>query len=1026
MRPDVKTTTDPLDLTNMPPTDGMLLDYRTQPETDAAHRAWAVYRVVGTAVLALSLVLLFRLAAASLRSSESLVYSVAMLFWFLAYPCFGLLVLIYYLYSKRGRRAVVLLAFPAVLWGLAHLVTVGYHPLTTFLVLFIPATLFALWLSDCVFVHYATWMAANPLLGQAARERAYALIHARIPHGFDAWVNMIRQLAASLPPRQQQAEAATYPLSALFFLVALVISLFVFLLCSASYAAQLFAGMLAILTIPAVLLAGRILWRYYAQLDRIPVRLICWLSWQALASWITYNAHRTPAPGVFQSPAGSFTTRIRLWRASVFLLALSILPVSAYFPLVPFFSGPAPWLAYIEPPPVDYTFPSQDLDDIARTLEGLDGVYYHETLKTDAERYAYLQEIARERAHVAELVQREKVRQATYAVLAETPEAWIWIALKRTFTLDYLFSAAFFLSLVMSLAAAPLAFFAIFAFLCGRLLVFHYFALEAPGARHQYRDRSVWDARVERLRTSPFAVSSMDTTVRESEHLWLGTSTVNDYPVLLDRGILGEHAHILGSTGSGKTAIGLSPLIAQLIRHRDASVVVIDLKGDPALFAGTREEARAAGLPFKWFTPELGRSTYVFNPLLRAHRRRLTLHQRTELLMSAFGLLYGRFYGRDYYSDTQAHLLFKALQREPTCPSFKRLLELFRDRSIYKDMDKKQLEDSKHIWTIVERLASFAALNACAEGGMPQRVLDDAIDMAAYRESPAVVYFFLPAALENVAVVEIARLALYDLLTAATINLNVGPQVYLFIDEFQEVVSSNLQMVLRHARSRKIGLILANQTLPDLKPPGAPDLIPIIASNTRFKQIFSVNDVFQQDFLSKSSGEAMYELASKFWSWHNAGDQVREEIGPRHRVNDIIDFSNHPQRSLVHINRSSGFSQFGGYSFVMVSKFHITENEYRRREYEPWPSSNDETVVQIAEPPASPPPGPEEGRDRRTVAEDTYENMTYDKIDDLFHQTEQQEGREQQPPPEPPKQRPEPGKKKKKRKKGESPDDPSP
>ena len=67
--------------------------------------------------------------------------------------------------------------------------------------------------------------------------------------------------------------------------------------------------------------------------------------------------------------------------------------------------------------------------------------------------------------------------------------------------------------------------------------------------------------------------------------------------------------HILGATGSGKTAIGLSTLVPQLIRRGDGAVIVLDCKGDQAFFNTVRIEAERAGSTFKWFTNRLYRST---------------------------------------------------------------------------------------------------------------------------------------------------------------------------------------------------------------------------------------------------------------------------------------------------------------------------------------------------------------------------------------------------------------------------------
>ena len=55
-------------------------------------------------------------------------------------------------------------------------------------------------------------------------------------------------------------------------------------------------------------------------------------------------------------------------------------------------------------------------------------------------------------------------------------------------------------------------------------------------------------------------------------------------------------------------------------RESDDPVVIVDCKGDMALFNSTRDEAERAGRKFRWFTNRLGHSTYVFNPLSEPKR----------------------------------------------------------------------------------------------------------------------------------------------------------------------------------------------------------------------------------------------------------------------------------------------------------------------------------------------------------------------------------------------------------------------
>ena len=55
-------------------------------------------------------------------------------------------------------------------------------------------------------------------------------------------------------------------------------------------------------------------------------------------------------------------------------------------------------------------------------------------------------------------------------------------------------------------------------------------------------------------------------------------------------------------------------------RESDDPVVIVDCKGDMAIFNTARAEAERAGRKFKWFTNRLGHSTDVFNPLSKLKR----------------------------------------------------------------------------------------------------------------------------------------------------------------------------------------------------------------------------------------------------------------------------------------------------------------------------------------------------------------------------------------------------------------------
>jgi len=58
---------------------------------------------------------------------------------------------------------------------------------------------------------------------------------------------------------------------------------------------------------------------------------------------------------------------------------------------------------------------------------------------------------------------------------------------------------------------------------------------------------------------------------------------------------------------------------------------------------------------------------------------------------------------------------------------------------------------------------------------------------------------------------------------------------FVVIDKFQRMVANNLEHMLQVARSMNVGVILANQSMEDLKTRGT-DLIPALEANCRFRQ----------------------------------------------------------------------------------------------------------------------------------------------------------------------------------------------
>lgn len=440
----------------------------------------------------------------------------------------------------------------------------------------------------------------------------------------------------------------------------------------------------------------------------------------------------------------------------------------------------------------------------------------------------------------------------------------------------------------------------------------------------------------------------------------LGRSLFGDYPVLLHKALLHQHAHLVGDSGSRKTSLGIAPLIAQLVAARDCSVLVLDLKGDRSLFETARLEAAAAGAEFRWFALETGLSSHVFNPLEQAHFARLTPNQKTQLILEGLSLNYGDAYGRGFFSAMNEVVLLNLIRHYPI-PSFDRLHDLLCDKAAYLAAggNSDDWKKAQHVTALVDRLASIHALNVtAAELAQRPQARAAAIDMGAMLSRPQVVYFHLKSPIEPIGSPAVAKLAMYSLFSAAARRTARQRQrVYVVIDEFQQIVSESVRLVFEQARSSNVHFIVAHQNVDQLDRKGV-DVRDTVSSCTAFKQFFRASDPKTIKLLEEMSGQARFEALSWSQQFYDDHDEsfdpeaaefqtvgVTEEVGFRLERNTIMDTSAAPNTSFISVTEASHFTQFSGYVTPIISDYHIRLREYDRRSTTAWPVPNDETVV---------------------------------------------------------------------------------
>jgi hypothetical protein len=481
--------------------------------------------------------------------------------------------------------------------------------------------------------------------------------------------------------------------------------------------------------------------------------------------------------------------------------------------------------------------------------------------------------------------------------------------------------------------------------------------------------RSAFDGYVQRLLQSANPV--------ERDSTYWGHTLHHEYPVLVPVPLLFEHVHILGGTGTGKTALGIAPLMIQLIRRSDGPVMVLDLKGDNALFHTAQIEAAAVNRTFKWFTNKPGRSTYIFNPWRQGYLEGMAIQEILGLFLLSLNLHHGDDYGRAFFSLASRTMLQDCLkqaldleqvprrrgsQGQDVPQSFVELEAQLRQMSA----SNEEYRAGQHLMHVLQSLIDFPQLNMTSTRNPDEPATEHAIHMPDVITDNQVVYFYLQAVMDITTVAEIARLALYSILTAALAYRDATgkpPRVYVITDEAQHLVAQNIANVLAQAREHGVSCILAHQSMSQLNPPGGVDLRELFLSCTSVKQFWSARDPALKDHISKISGEVNYYSASwpQFKGRVRGGEigrqfaaskpgerpyiQISESPGPRLASQDLEDHSRQPNTSILSIERNAGMCCFQG-AFPVHMDWIMPESVYEKRKLElPWPEPSDETIV---------------------------------------------------------------------------------
>jgi conjugal transfer pilus assembly protein TraD len=347
---------------------------------------------------------------------------------------------------------------------------------------------------------------------------------------------------------------------------------------------------------------------------------------------------------------------------------------------------------------------------------------------------------------------------------------------------------------------------------------------------------------------------------------------------------LAAHGLILGATGAGKSTTMMAILGGQIARGRP--VVAIDLKGSPTFAHELRDQAQAAGRPFKLWT--IDGSSY-WNPLANGNATEL----KDKLIATE------RF-SEPHYQRAAERYVQLALQvmheRAPQTPitlaGVVAMLEparlaaatrqLPRERSEYVRAYLGNLTSDQvsAVRGLASRLAILTEshtgryLEAPPPGDWPQSV-----DVRQALDGDEVVLFSLNSSSYGQLAGQLGTLVVQDLVTVAGSRLQVAGkrgttprQAVVAIDEFSALGSDNVVALLARGREAGVGVLLATQELADLDR-SARGLRDQVLGNT------SLKIAHRQDV--PESAAAVAKLAGQVKVWDRSYHQQSGALGGR-------------------------------------------------------------------------------------------------------------------------------------------------
>jgi hypothetical protein len=474
----------------------------------------------------------------------------------------------------------------------------------------------------------------------------------------------------------------------------------------------------------------------------------------------------------------------------------------------------------------------------------------------------------------------------------------------------------------------------------------------------------------------------------ERQHIFLGwlAGSERRKPYLLHRFLADHNIHVMGFTGSAKTAKVVSSVLCQLLMMGRTSALNFDFKGSSPERGNANHwiptiVALAMGMEVRWLSINREEASHILKMLSSESFLDLPTQQQARTLTEGHNIDHGDDGSLAYFSAVGTTALERALEifrDEKRVPSYKRLAEFLSKKSAAKrlGMLPRDFINASNVPHSMRTMAPYPHLNTTGDEPLPSSMFDAAISVDLPIRTPTLINLKLSAAIDAVAARNLAR----GLINLTNQRLKTWrgervPHIYFVLDEAQIAIGHrSMRAPIAQGRDAGLHFIFAHQNLSDLTWDNI-DMTDAVTNNCAVSIVLGTRDDRGRERLEKQAGKRIKRLQ---------GGSITENDGPNGRTRGVGDswkeyevpvlgadelnaLNYDPNLAVITASPASGFTLFKGPQLVEIP-FPMSKEDFEAINEWPWPEPIDGQTIRALDFPKDAPPPAERPDSQRQQA----------------------------------------------------------